>query len=89
MDQKVANEIISGIHEAVSEKQSQYTFSTHIPLYKTELYCMVTMVDLIVTPRLRRLDMPNIPKILRTHVTARLQVYIMKIILPIIIKNVN
>ena len=39
---------------------------------------MVTMVDLIVTPRLRRLEMPNIPKILRTHLTARLQAWIMK-----------
>lgn len=77
MDQKVAGEIVTGIHEAVAEKQSQYTFNTHIPLYKTELYCMVTMVDLIVTPRLRRLDMPSIPKILRTHITARLQVSIM------------
>jgi len=73
LDQKVAGEIVTGIHEAVAEKQSQYTFNTHIPLYKTELYCMVTMVDLIVTPRLRRLDMPSIPKILRTHITARLQ----------------
>eukprot|EP00092_Neocalanus_flemingeri_P004778 GFUD01005144.1.p1 GENE.GFUD01005144.1~~GFUD01005144.1.p1 ORF type:complete len:601 (+),score=111.45 GFUD01005144.1:373-2175(+) len=73
LDEMVVNEIISGIHEAVATKQNQYNFNTHIPVYKTELYCMVTMVDLIVTPRLRRLDMPNIPKILRTHVTARLQ----------------
>jgi len=73
LDDKVVGEIIAGIHEAVQKKQSQYTFNTHIPVYKTELYCMVTMVDLIVTPRLKRLDMPNIPKILRTHVTARLQ----------------
>ena len=77
MDEKVADGIISGIHDAVQKKQSQYTFNTAIPLYKTELYCMVTMVDLIVTPRLRKLDMPNIPKILRTHLTARLQVSIM------------
>jgi len=73
LDEKVVKEIIQGIHEAVEEKQRQYNFNTHIPLYKTELYCMVTMVDLIVTPRLRRLEMPNIPKILRTHLTARLQ----------------
>jgi len=73
LDEKVADGIISGIHDAVQKKQSQYTFNTAIPLYKTELYCMVTMVDLIVTPRLRKLDMPNIPKILRTHLTARLQ----------------
>lgn len=73
LDQKVVDGIISGIHEAVAEKQSQYNMHTHIPIYKTELYCMVTMVDLIVTPRLKRLDMPNIPKILRTHLTARLQ----------------
>jgi len=78
LDEKVVKEIIQGIHEAVEEKQRQYNFNTHIPLYKTELYCMVTMVDLIVTPRIRRLEMPNIPKILRTHLTARLQACIMK-----------
>ena len=50
------------------------TTVTRIPLYKTELYCMVTMVDLIVTPRLRRLDMEKLPRILRTHITSRLQV---------------
>jgi len=73
LDDKVVNEIIAGVHEAVQKKQSQYTLHTHIPVYKTELFCMVTMVDLIVNQRLRRLDMPNIPKILRTHITARLQ----------------
>ena len=70
----MADCIVKGVHEAVKTKQSQYTMNTKIPIYKTELFCMVTMVDLIVTPRLRRLDMDKLPRILRTHVTARLQV---------------
>ena len=45
-----------------------------IPVYKTELFCMTTMIDLIVTPRLRNLDMNKLPKILRTHITSRLHV---------------
>lgn len=72
LDDKMAKAIISGVHEAVLEKQKQYTMQTGIGLYKTQLFCMVTMVDLVVTPRLRRLDMPAIPKILRTHLTTRL-----------------
>jgi len=72
LDAKVAKSIIAGVHEAVLEKQKAYTMATSIGLYKTQLYCMVTMVDLIITPRLKRLDMPSIPKILRTHITARL-----------------
>ena len=74
LDEKVADYIVQGVHDAVKTKQSQYTIHTRIPVYKTELYCMVTMVDLIVTPRLRRLDMEKLPRILRTHITARLQV---------------
>ncbi len=74
LDEKVADYIVRGVHDAVKTKQSQYTIHTRIPVYKTELYCMVTMVDLIVTPRLRRLDMEKLPRILRTHITARLQV---------------
>ena len=74
LDEKVVDFIINGVHKAVKTKQSQYTVNTKIPVYKTELYCMVTMVDLIVTPRLRRLDMEKLPRILRTHITARLQV---------------
>ena len=35
---------------------------------------MTTMIDLIVTPRLRNLDMNKLPKILRTHITSRLHV---------------
>lgn len=73
LDEKVADYIVRGVHDAVKTKQSQYTINTRIPVYKTELYCMVTMVDLIVTPRLRRLDMEKLPRILRTHITARLQ----------------
>ena len=46
--------IIEGVYEAVRLKQGQYTVNTRIPVYKTELYCMVSMVDLIVTPRLRQ-----------------------------------
>ena len=45
-----------------------------IPVYKTELFCMTTMIDLIVHPRVRVLDMNKLPKILRTHVTSRLHV---------------
>lgn len=73
LDEKVVACIVRGVHEAVKTKQAQYTINTRIPLYKTELYCMVTMVDLIVTPRLRRLDMEKLPRILRTHITSRLQ----------------
>ena len=49
-----------------------------IPVYKTELFCMTTMIDLIVTPRLRNLDMNKLPKILRTHITSRLHVSLKK-----------
>ena len=48
--------------------------SLQIPVYKTELFCMTTMIDLIVHPRIRVLDMNKLPKILRTHVTSRLHV---------------
>ena len=74
LDEKVSDYIVKGVHDAVKSKQSQYTVNTRIPVYKTELYCMITMVDLIVTPRLRRLDMEKLPRILRTHITSRLQV---------------
>ena len=74
LDEKVSDYIVKGVHDAVKTKQSQYTVNTRIPVYKTELYCMITMVDLIVTPRLRRLDMEKLPRILRTHITSRLQV---------------
>jgi len=73
LDEKVTAAIIEGVYEAVRLKQGQYTVNTRIPVYKTELYCMVSMVDLIVTPRLRRLDMDKLPRILRTHITNKLQ----------------
>lgn len=72
LDDKVVAEIIHGVYDAVEEKQKQYQVNTKIPVYKTELFCMTTMIDLIVTPRLRNLDMNKLPKILRTHVTSRL-----------------
>ena len=33
------------------------------------------MVDLIVHPRLKRLDMDNLPRILRTQITSKLQAF--------------
>ena len=94
----------------------QYTVNTRIPVYKTELYCMVSMVDLIVTPRLRqgsstatyinitllllittrkcnvcaiclfrRLDMEKLPRILRTHITNKLQVNIAMLMLMLVL----
>ena len=70
----VVEAIVDGVYEAVKQKQAQYTINTKIPVYKTELYCMVTMVDLIVSPRLRKLDMDKLPRILRTHITSKLHV---------------
>ena len=74
VDEVVVAAIVDGVYEAVKAKQAQYTINTKIPVYKTELYCMVTMIDLIVSPRLRKLDMDKLPRILRTHITSKLHV---------------
>jgi len=50
-----------------------YTMNTNIGQYKTELFCIVTMVDLIASHRIRYLNMPILPKILRTHLTFKLK----------------
>ena len=54
--------------------QAYLTPFTSLAMYKTELYCMIAMVELIASPRLRRLNLAAMPKILRTHVTSRLHV---------------
>ena len=76
LDEKIVSSIIDGVYDAVKVKQSQYTINTKIPIYKTEMYCMTSMIDIIVHPRIRRLDMEQLPRILRTQVTAKLQVKI-------------
>jgi len=73
LDEKIVSSIIDGVYDAVKVKQSQYTINTKIPIYKTEMYCMTSMIDIIVHPRIRRLDMEQLPRILRTQVTAKLQ----------------
>ena len=65
--------IIDGVYDAVKMKQSNYTINTKIPIYKTELFCMISLIELIVVPRIRRLDMDKLPRILRTHITSKLQ----------------
>ena len=50
-------------------------------MYKTELFCMTTMIDLIVHPRVRHLDMDKLPKILRTHITSRLHVSLQQLLI--------
>jgi len=70
---QVVDMIVSGVNEAAEEKKKQYSLNTDIPRYKTELFCIVTMIDLVVSNHIRELDMPQIPKILRTHITSRLR----------------
>ncbi|XP_023344715.1 uncharacterized protein LOC111713950 isoform X2 [Eurytemora carolleeae] len=73
VQEDVVQMIISAVNEAAEDKRKQYTMNTEIGRYKTELYCIVTMVDLIVSPQIRRLELPNIPKVLRTHLISRLR----------------
>ena len=90
LDEKIVSSIIDGVYDAVKVKQSQYTINTKIPIYKTEMYCMTSMIDIIVHPRIRRLDMEQLPRILRTQVTAKLQVkiYVFHIILNDFMGNI-
>ena len=66
--------MVAGIGEAIEEKKNRAGANTVIAVFKTELFCIVSVSQVIVSPRLRHLDMPALPKMIRTHVTTKLQV---------------
>lgn len=67
METRVVAVIVSGVSEAVTNHQLMGGFNREAKVFKTEMLCIVSMINIIISPTIRHLDMFNMAKILRSH----------------------